>query len=296
MTAGKSLLIVSAGEAAASAAKRAKEMGLTVVMSDADPASPAFAFADSVLIADAREPTETSAAAERFNRKIRKLDGVIGAGHASPVTVATVAQRLRLPGIPVHVAELIQDRLSLKKSFVSAGIASPWHAEVRTLQELQRAVIAQGGDLTIAPPDGAGDAGVLRLSSVEDLAGAFTEARAHSPTERVMVEKNLDGPELWLQGVIQEWRCVSASILERDGGVPAEEMHAPLGEFLARAAGAAGITDGAVTAAIVMHQGQPHLLSLKVSLSDLASQAPRTGLDFIGAAIRLALGEKWNEG
>jgi biotin carboxylase len=271
-------------------------MGLAVVMSDADPAAAAFAFADSVLIADAGEPAETSAAAERFSRKIRKLDGVIGTGGASPVTVAMAAQKLRLPGLPVHVAELLSDRLALKKSFISAGVASPWYTEARTPHDLQRAVIAQGSSLTVMPPDGSGKAGVQRLSGVEDLAGAFTHARSHSPTERVMVEKNLEGPELCVQGVIQEWRCVAASVTDRDGATQPEPIHALLSEFLARAAGAAGITDGAVTAWIVMHQGQPHLLSLNVSLSDLASQPAKTGLDFMGAAIRLALGEKWNEG
>ena len=44
---GKTLLIVSGGVEAAEADKRAKEMGLTVVVSDRDPEAPGFAFADS---------------------------------------------------------------------------------------------------------------------------------------------------------------------------------------------------------------------------------------------------------
>ena len=46
-------------------------------------------------------PAETAAAAERYNRKIRKIDGVICVAADAPVTAATVAQRLRLPGLPV---------------------------------------------------------------------------------------------------------------------------------------------------------------------------------------------------
>ncbi len=48
----KTLLIVSGGIEAADAAKRAKEMGLYVVVSDRDPEAPGFAFADSCIIAD----------------------------------------------------------------------------------------------------------------------------------------------------------------------------------------------------------------------------------------------------
>ena len=72
---GKTLLIVSGGIEAADAAKRAKAMGLHVVVSDMDPNAPGFAFADSCLIADVYGPTETAAAAERYSRKIRKIDG-----------------------------------------------------------------------------------------------------------------------------------------------------------------------------------------------------------------------------
>ncbi len=95
----KTLLIVSGGIEAADAVKRAKEMGLTVVVSDRDPEAPGFAHADSCLIADVYGATETAAAAERYSRKIRKIDGVICVAADAPVTVATVAQRLGLPGI-----------------------------------------------------------------------------------------------------------------------------------------------------------------------------------------------------
>src|SRR5258708_955323 len=95
----KTLLIVSGGIEAADAAKRAKEMGLYVVVSDRDPRAPGFQYADSCLIADVYGATETAAAAERYSRKIRKIDGVICVAADAPITTATVAQRLGLPGI-----------------------------------------------------------------------------------------------------------------------------------------------------------------------------------------------------
>ena len=127
---GKTLLIISGGIEAADAARRAKEMGHTVVVSDRDPNAPGFAFADSCLIADVYGASETAAAAERYSRKIRKIDGVICVAADAPVTAATVAQRLRIPGLPVHVAELACDKLAMKKCFRSAGVAVPWFAEI----------------------------------------------------------------------------------------------------------------------------------------------------------------------
>src|SRR3954463_16220628 len=104
----KTLLIISGGQEAVDIAKAVRDSGHTVVVSDADPQAPAFAYADSCLIADVHGAHATAAAAERYNRKIRKIDGVLGAAAAS-WTGATVASRLRQPGQPLHVAELISD-------------------------------------------------------------------------------------------------------------------------------------------------------------------------------------------
>ena len=95
----KTLLIISGGIEAADAARRAKEMGYYVVVSDRDHQAPGFQFADSCLIADVYGASETAAAAERFSRKIKKIDGVICVAADAPVTAATVDSSLGLPGI-----------------------------------------------------------------------------------------------------------------------------------------------------------------------------------------------------
>src|SRR6201985_1687420 len=169
----KTLLIVSGGIEAADAAKHAKEMGLYVVVSDRDPEAPGFAFADSCLIADVYGATETAAAAERYSRKIRKIDGVLCVAADAPVTAAAVAQRLRLPGLPVHVAELACDKLAMKRAFQSAGVAIPWFSEVPPLQYVQRIALDRARDLVIKPVDSRGSRGVQRVAQVDDLAKAF---------------------------------------------------------------------------------------------------------------------------
>ena len=102
-------------------------MGHAVVVCDADTQAPAFAFADSCLIADVWGAGECAAAAERYSRKIRRIDGVLPACDAI-LTAAAITQRLRLPGLAPHVAELMADRLAMKRAFTSAGVPTPWHA------------------------------------------------------------------------------------------------------------------------------------------------------------------------
>jgi biotin carboxylase len=317
MTAGKTLLIISGGIEAADAARRAKEMGLNVVMSDADPEAPGFAFADSCLIANAREPGETAAAAERYSRKIRKIDGVIAIANGMPGTAATVAQRLRLPGLPVHVAELAADRLAMKKCFVSAGVAAPWFSQVRTPQELQRIAISHGRDLVIKPVDSPDSSGVQRTAGMQDLASAFVLARSQSPTERVMVEKYLEGPQLLTETLVMGGESFTPAFCDRNfeylehyaplfidngGELPSrqpQDMQARMRDLVARAASALGLMDGTFQSSLVVHEGEPYLIGLAARLSGglFCSRqiALHTGVDFIGAAIKIALGEPVTE-
>lgn len=317
MNSGKTLLIVSGGIEAADAAKRAKEMGHMVVVSDIDANAPGFAFADSCLIADVYGPAETAAAAERYSRKIRKIDGVLCVAADAPVTAATVAQRLRLPGLPVHVAELACDKLAMKKCFRSAGVAAPWFAEVATPQELQRVAVERGRDLVIKPVDSRGSRGVQRVAQVQDLAKAFMLARSYSPSERVMVEQYLPGPQVSTESLVTGGRCYTVGFSDRNyeyleryapffiengGDLPSQlpkETQDKVHALVARAASAMGVTDGTVKGDIVIHNGEPYVIELAARLSGgffCTREIPlNTGVDFIGAAIKIALGESVSE-
>ncbi|MEI9996341.1 MAG: ATP-grasp domain-containing protein [Rhizomicrobium sp.] len=310
---GKTLLIISGGIEAADAARRAKEMGHTVVVSDRDPHAPGFAFADSCLIADVYGATETAAAAERYNRKIRKIDGVICVAADAPVTTATVAQRLGLPGISRATAELASDKLAMKRRFAECGVPVPWFAEVATPQDLQRVAIARGRDLVIKPVDSRGSRGVQRVAQVADLDKAFLFARSHSPSERVMVEQYLDGPQVSTESVVVDGHCFTPGFSDRNyeyleryapffiengGDLPSHlsaEIQAKVKDVVARAAAALGVTNGTVKGDIVVHKGEPYVIELAARLSGgffCTREIPlNTGVDFVGAAIRLALGE-----
>jgi biotin carboxylase len=309
----KTLLIVSGGIEAADAAKRAKEMGLYVVVSDRDVEAPGFAFSDSCLIADVYSPDETAAAAERFNRKIRKIDGVICVAADAPGTVAAVAERLRIPGISRDVARLASDKLAMKDRFLAAGVPVPWFSPVATVQALQRMAIERGPNLVIKPVDSRGSRGVQRIAQVADLEHAFKLARQHSPTQRVMVEEYLDGPQVSTESVVIGGRCYTPGFSDRNyehleryapffiengGDLPS---HLPLHiqekvkTVVAQAAAGLGVENGTVKGDIVVHDEEPYIIELAARLSGgffCTREIPlNTGVDFIGAAIKVALGE-----
>ena len=268
----KTLLILSGGEKSVEIVQALRAMGQAVVVSDADPQAPAFAFADSCLIADVYGPSETAAAAERYSRKIRKIDGILSVTDAA-LTIAMVTERLRLPGPPPHVSELIGDRLATRRCFASAGIAAPWHAEIFTPQELQRAIIARGRDLTLKPVEKLGPSTEVRLIKLDDPAAAFLEVRSQSPSERVLVELAKDPV------------CLPAFLLAGRCHMRAEESIRALVE---RAASALGVGDGPVVAEITRGDGAAQIVELSPRLAPSG--------EFLDAAIAQACGESISPG
>lgn len=310
---GKTLLIVSGGIEAVDAARRAKELGHYVVVSDRDPEAPGFAFADSCLIADVYGPDETAAAAERYHRKVRPIDGVICVAADAPMTVAAVLKRLGLPGLSQESARLACDKLAMKQCFARAGVPVPWFSAVATPQELSRLVIERGRDLVIKPVDSRGSRGVQRLAQVENLGRAFALAASHSPTQRVMVEQYLDGPQVSTESLLIGGRCFTPGFSDRNyefleryapffiengGDLPSrlsEETQAEVRAVVARAAAALGVTDGSVKGDIVVHDAKAYVIELAARLSGgffCTREIPlNTGVDFVGAAIKIALRE-----
>jgi biotin carboxylase len=178
-----------------------------------------------------------------------------------------------------------------------------------------RALIAErGADLVLKPVDSRGSRGVQRMAKVLDLPAAFELARRHSPSARVMVEAYLEGPQVSTESIVTDGRCYTPGFSDRNYELL--EMHAPffienggdlpshlpretqerVKNVVARAAAALGVREGTVKGDIVVHKGEPYVIELAARLSGgffCTREIPlNTGVDFIGCAIRIALGER----
>lgn len=132
----KTLLIVCGGIEATHGIALAQAMGHHVVVSDMDEGAPGMKLADDFLIASTYDVEETLAAAKAYHETVRPLDGVMCIGADVPLTVATVAQNLGLPGISVKSAQLAADKLAMKDCFKAAGVAIPFYAPVASAAQL----------------------------------------------------------------------------------------------------------------------------------------------------------------
>jgi biotin carboxylase len=193
-------------------------------------------------------------------------------------------------------------------------VAVPWFQEVATPQELQRIAVERGRDLVIKPVDSRGSRGVQRVALVADLAKAFVLAQSYSPTQRVMVEQYLDGPQVSTESLVTGGQCFTPGFSDRNyefleryapffiengGDLPShlpQQTQEKVRDLVARAAQALGVREGTVKGDIVVHKNEPYVIELAARLSGgffCTREIPlNTGVDFIGAAIRIAMGEK----
>ena len=309
----KTLLIVSGGLEAVPGIKKAKEMGLFVVVSDMNPKAPGFAFADDAVIASTYDVDATVAAAVRYHREKRTIDGVMCMASDVPLTVASIAEALGLPGVPVEAAKLASDKMAMKLRFKEKGIDIPWFLEVENVAHLQGIVRQKGFPLVIKPVDSRGARGVLRLTEQVDLNWAYHFSLHESPSRRVMVEQYLDGPQISTEALLQNGEGVtpgfternyeylerfSPFIIENGGQQPSclsKSEREAISELAIQAGCALGVQTGVIKGDMVFTEDGPKVIEVATRLSGgwfSTDQIPlATGIDFVGAAIRVALGE-----
>lgn len=310
----KNLLVVGGGIEAVPGLERAKQIGLHLVVSDRDPEAPGFAVADDTLLASTYDLPATVAAARRYHREVRQFDGVMCIASDIPRTVAAVAADLGLPGISEESARLSSDKLDMKLKFRRDGVPVPWFSLVESAARLKEIVMSRGFPLVIKPVDSRGARGVLRLTEAVDLNWAYEFSASQSPSGRVMVEEFLDGPQISTESIILEGVAYTPGladrnyefldrfaphIIENGGDLPtrlsAEEQQATRG-LIQKAATSMGVCNGVVKGDVVLHEGKPFIIELATRLSGgyfCTHEIPlSTGVDFVGCAIRLALGER----
>ncbi len=314
MTANRTLWIVSGGAEAVPGIQRARAMGLHVVVSDKNPSAPGLAVADDAVVADTYDVDATVAAASEYSRKTRRIDGVMCIAADVPLTVASVAAALGLPGIPVESAQLASDKLAMKQAFQRAGIPIPWFQAIASVDELKRAVAERGYPLVVKPVDSRGARGVLRLTEAIDPAWAFAHASSQSRRGAVMVEEYLAGPQISTEGLLVDGVGTTCGFLDRNyeylerfapyivenGGEQPSVLPSPaerkISAVAMEAGRAMGIVSGSVKGDMVWTDRGPYVIEIAARLSggwmatDLIPLG--TDVDLIGGAIRLALGER----
>nr|WP_279382495.1 ATP-grasp domain-containing protein [Acanthopleuribacter pedis] len=208
------------------------------------------------------------------------------------------------------------DKLAMKDQLARGGVALPWYHAVSDAAHLKALSEAHPEPLILKPVDSRGARGVLQLGDAAnriDLDWAFSYAQPFSPTGRVMVEAFLPGPQISTESLVlngavhtpgfsdrnyELMAALAPHVVEDGGNLPsflAEPEQALIREEVARAALAMGVQNGVVKGDMVLSGGRAYVIEIATRLSGgyfcTHSIPLNTGVDFVGCAIRQALGE-----
>jgi len=306
------ILFIGGGSEVLPAVKRAMDLGCRVLVADRDPHAPGCRVADQPLIVSAYHPDEVRAAAMKHVAGGGRIDAVLAIATDCPNSVAAVAEALDLPGPSVEVGNRAVDKLAMKRKFAADGVRQPWFAEVTDFAQLRAHVAAIGYPLVLKPADSRGARGVLRLTGAEDLRWAFRFAMGYSPSRRLVLERFAAGPQVSTESVVVEgvahtpgfsdrnyelMDLYAPHIIENGGDLPSflpSKVQDQVRDLVDRAARSLGVVNGVVKGDIVVCNGEPMVIEMAARLSGgyfCSHEIPlNTGVDFVGAAIRQALG------
>lgn len=308
-------MIIGGGMEQVPAYETAKKRGLTIVGTDVSVDAPALALADYVLLASTRDAEAAVSEALTFAQR-HPIHGVMTIANDVPYTVARVAEALGLPSISVTAATCASDKLLMKQCFQANGVACPWFASVKSLEQLQTFTEDRARQsYVLKPVDGRGARGVLQLDNSIDLRWALDESRRWGESGRLILEKFIPGLQLSTESFILDGRCYTAAIAERnygrldqfkpniieDGGtipVPLNaEQFTAIDNLILRGALAMGIDEGIVKGDLVLDAGgNPMIIELAARLSGgwfATHQIPAaSGVSLVDAVISHALGDK----
>jgi biotin carboxylase len=118
------IIILGAGVMQGPAIRIARELGLFAVVADGNPDAPCASMADQFAHIDLKDKEGI----EAFARSLQNdggLAGIMTAGTDFSATVAWVAEKLGLPGIPYEAALNASDKARMRACFDKAGLPSP---------------------------------------------------------------------------------------------------------------------------------------------------------------------------
>ena len=210
----KTILFIGGGKEAIPGVKCAKKIGYTTIISDKSQKAPAKEFADYFIKASTYDRKETIKKALTFNKKIKKIDGVMSLSADVPFTVASVAKKLKLRSIPLRAAKIFSNKYLMKKKFEEIGVLIPKFHLIRNIKDLKNKVYHFKTSI-IKPVDSRGARGVFIVDK-NNLVNLFNSSIKHSLSKKLILEEFLHGPQLSTETIILKSKAFTVGVSDRN--------------------------------------------------------------------------------
>lgn len=301
----KKILIVGASAWQVPMIKKAKELGFQVGVVDYNPNAVGIAYADAYFNASTNDPEGVYKAAKEFG-----ANGVTSVATDMPMrSIAYTCEKLGLVGITQDVAIRATDKAEMIRAFQAHNVPHPWYYVVE-----KGGLDAVRDKLTYPcickPTDNSASRGVIVIENEQQLTQAISYSAENGRTGTVIVEELLTGSEISVEAFAVDGQVHVLAITDKlTTGAPhfvemghnqpsrfTGETKEKIEEAAAAAMKAVGIQNGPAHVEMMVTSRGPVLIELGARLggdfitTDLVPLS--TGVDMLGATIRLACGEK----
>ena len=307
----EAIIIVSAGAMQVPAIKIAKEMGLIVIATDRNPDAVGFQYCDHNIILDTKD-AEGHVSFALNNAESLNIKGAF-AGSDCAVTVSAVTNALKLPGIPLDVAERSNNKALMKERWIRDKIPTPFGQEVTTINEAKSVLKHIGFPAMIKAVDNAASRGSMKITSLDQLDDAIVNAKEASRTETAVVEEYVTGCEQSVETIIWNGRHYQVGMADRefayhpyhvetahiDPSILTTDIQKRIYETVNAASDSLGITFGPAKADMIWTAKGPMIIEMPARLSGGFHSQYTTpissGKNPIRAVMEIALGYDLDE-
>jgi len=305
----KKVLIIGAGFLQSFIIKKAKDMGYYTLAVDADPMAPGFSFADEYAVVNIVDQ-EACLAYARENH----IDGVLTAATEYGVlTAAYIAQEMNLSGLNYASAQIVKNKYMVRKCFIDNHVDDSKGQTFLVNEDTNIGKLSQRlhYPVMVKPCDGSGSRGVSRVDSPEALEGACSFSMNSARSQTAVIEPFILGKEYGAEALVTDGEIHVLAIMRKEMTRPpyyAELGHAiPCGltaeleeyakQCVRKAIRALGINNSAVNVdMLITEKGEVHIVDIGARMGGnmigTCIIPYGTGIDYMGAIIQTALGEK----
>lgn len=308
----KKIMILGASILQLPAIKKAKEMGLEVVVVDMNP--DAIGFKEKGVIQEVISTIDIPKVLECAKK--HKINGIMTLASDMPMrTIATVSKEMDIIGITEETALKATSKFLMREALKTNHVPIPSFIKINTESECYSAVLKlkeKGYKCIIKPVDNSGSRGISLLSDFEEMTvkKAYEYGKKFSRSGELMVEEYMEGPEVSVESISINNECHVIQITDKlttgspyfvemghsQPSILAKEIKNQIIEITKKAVRAIGIKDGPSHTEIKVTQEGPKIVEIGARLGGdciTTHLVPlSTGVNMVESCIKLSLGEK----
>ncbi len=211
----KWILILGGGILSSPMYEKCKSMGLNIIAFEWNLNAPTLIHADEVMKVNLKDMDDVRRTARKANAKF-SIAGVVTCGADIELAVATIAETLELPGIPVQVAMNCNNKIRMRKKLDEMGLGDTKWAKVESVDEAVSAAQRIGYPCFLKPADNCGSRGCKRLNSAEDILNWWGETVKFSVNagQCALLEEYQDGSRQTIEMIVYEDKIHLVSIID----------------------------------------------------------------------------------